>query len=178
MTYKPTPSKKQRVLSALFVVFSVVVWTLGSLSYNGQELPYRGLIQLAAIMMMVCGLQVMVRYALSEFRYILEDKENGDTDLLIYKRQGERDTKVCHVSLYNVITLFKYGEIADYQSRYGKVDNRFNYCQNMGKENMYLILYRDDDKLIEIRFEPDKEFADEIKRRLPLQRGGDQDFAM
>ncbi len=178
MTYKPTPSKKQRVLSALFVVFSVVVWTLGSLSYNGQELPYRGLIQLAAIMMMVCGLQVMVRYALSEFRYILEDKDDGNSDLLIYKRQGERDVKVCHISLYSVVTLFKFGEITDYQSIYGKIDNRFNYCQNMGKENMYLILYRDDDKLIEIRFEPDKEFADEIKRRLPLQRGGDQDFAM
>lgn len=178
MTYKPTASKKQRILSALFVVFSVAIWTLASLNYNGYELPFKGLIQIAAITMMVCGIQLMVRYSLSEFRYILEDLDDGNTDFLVYKRQGERDVKVCHVSIGSVVALFKYGDEPDFQKKYGKTANRFNYCQNLGKENMYVLLYRDDDKLIEIRFEPDEAFVNAIKQRIPSQTGGNMNFVM
>ncbi|MCI8388302.1 MAG: hypothetical protein HFE63_07565 [Clostridiales bacterium] len=173
MTYKPQQNNRSKNTAFVLLIGAVVVWAISSFVSVGGAF-----IQLAAIVIAVVGIQIFVRYSLSEFRYILEDDDDGDTSLLIYKRQGAREMKVCHVSLGKTVAVFKLNSMPDFQKKYGTTSNRFNYCQNMGKDNMYVLIFRDGEKLIEVRFEPDEAFAAEMQKRMAVGEDDGRGFVM
>lgn len=161
MTCIPKQNKNAKRSSFALLIGALIVWMISSL-----EIPGRSIIQLAAVVLAVVGLQLLVRYVLSEYRYVLEDDDDGSADFIIYKKQGSRDAKVCHVSLSNTIAVFRLSDKPEYQSEYGRTSNRFNYCQNMEKSDVCVLIFRDGEKLIEVRFEPDEAFVAALGQRL------------
>ena len=73
-------------------------------------------------------------------------------------------TKVCYVSLSKVIAIFRLTDLPDYQKKYGRTSNRFNYCVNIGVKETFVLIFRDGKDLIEVRFEPDRKFADDLAK--------------
>ena len=91
--------------------------------------------------MMVVGTQLLGRFVLIDYKYVVQDNNYNGYDFLIYKTQGKKVTKVCYVSLSKVIAIFRLTDLPDYQKKYGRTSNRFNYCVNIGaKETFVLIL--------------------------------------
>ena len=166
MTCMPKENGKARKISFVVMVLAVLLWMTSAL-----EFAFRAVVQVVAIGLMVIGLQILIRFGLSKFRYVLEDDDSGDTDLLIFKAQGSREAKVAHVALSKVKALFKLTDEPDFQKKYGSTANRFNYCQNMGKEAQWVLLFADGEKLIEVRFEPDEAMISAINSR--IGGGGD-----
>ena len=173
MTYIPKENGKARKISFIIMVFAVLLWMTSAF-----EFAFRAVVQIAAIGLMVVGLQILIRYGLSKFRYVLEDGDDGTTDLMIFKSQGSREAKVCHVALTKVEAIFKLIDEPEFQKKYGKTANRFNYCQNMGKENQWILLFCDGENLIEVRFEPNDAMVSEINKRIGTTDVDGRGFAM
>jgi len=152
MTYIPKKDKKASNLSLALILAGIVIAAVS------QFFPYRSLIQLAAIVPIVIGIQLLVRFSLSDLRYIIDDREDGNSDLIIYKKQGKREAKVCHISISNLIEAFPRGM--------KKVDsnNRFNYCQNM-TDRIWVLWFRDGEKSLEVLLQPDEAFLEALKSR-------------
>ena len=167
MTFEPKAKKSGRVLAFLLILGGLLIFLITSF-----PIPYRGVAQMLAIALIVAGLFVTVRYVLCEFRYLLDEREEGGTDLIIWKIQGQKQIKVCHISLARAEACFLLTDKPDFEKKYGRTNRRFNHCRNLGKAGQYVLLYRDGDELIEIRIECDAAFANEINHRLGKGDGG------
>ena len=164
MTYIPQMQGRAKHLSLLFTLTGFV------LAMISEIFPYKSIFQLIALGLIVVGVQLLVRYVLTDFRYILDDKDDGTSDLIIYKRQGKREAKVCHVNMANVIDIFKKGE------KQVPSNNRFNYCRNLTDE-AWVILLRDGEKTTEVLIEPDAAFLGALQARAGTGEAG-QAFTM
>ncbi len=165
MIYAPKPDKKAKNLSLLFIITGFILMLLAS------YLPYRAVFQALAILIVSAGIFILVRHVLSEFRYIIDDRDDGNADFIVYKKQGRNDVKVCHISLCNVEDIYRYGD------KKVKSDNRYAYNQNMTDEK-YVLLTREGEKVIEIIVEPGKIFLEEIKKRAGVGRSENNNLIM
>lgn len=157
MSYSPKHNNKAKIFSFVFLLGAIVVWMIGA--YIGR---FYWVVQLAAILMMVVGTQLLGRFVLIDYKYVVQDNNYNGYDFLIYKIQGKKVTKVCYVSLSKVIAIFRLTDLPDYQKKYGRTSNRFNYCVNIGAKETFVLIFRDGKDLIEVRFEPDRKFADDL----------------
>ena len=160
MTYIPKPQKKAQNLSLLFILTGFV------LAMISEIFPYKFIFQLVAVALIGAGIQLLTRFVLTDFRYIIDDKDDGTADLIIYKRQGRREAKVCHVGMANVIEIFKKGEKNVPSNR------RFNYCRNL-TEDAWVVHLRDGEKTTEVWIEPDAAFLQAMQARAGIGDAGD-----
>jgi len=156
MTYQPLKTKTARSRSFGFIAVGVLLWMTA-----GIITKFAGFFQLGAIALIVVGVWYLTRYELSDFRYILEDD-----DFIIYRTQGARDAKVCHIALAKGKALFRLADEPKFEQKYGKTVSRFNYCQNPEKNTVWVLLFADGDRLIEVRFEPDETFVNAMQKAM------------
>ena len=159
MTYIPQMQGRAKHLSLLFTLTGFV------LAMISEIFPYKSIFQLVALGLIVVGVQLLVRYVLTDFRYIIDDRDDGTADLIIFKRQGKREAKVCHVGMANVTDIYKKGE------KKLPSDNRFNYCRNLTDE-AWVILMRDGGKTTEMLIEPDAAFLSALRERAGIGESG------
>lgn len=163
MNFIPKQDGRAKKISFLMLIGAIVIWMIGA--YIGA---FYWAVQLLAILLMVVGTQLLGRFVLLQYEYIVHDNENRSPDFIIYKVQGKKRTKVCYVSLSKVVGLVKLSECPNFQEKFGKTKNRFTYCQNLGNKNTYVLIFREYNELIEVRFEPDEAFARELRRLAAL----------
>lgn len=173
MVYLPKENGKARKVSFAVIVFAVLLWMISAL-----EFKFHAVVQVISVGFMVVGLQILIRYVLSAFRYVVEYSDDGSAVLLIFKGQGSREAKVCHVALDRVVALFKLTDLPKFQEKYGTTANRFNYCQNMGKDAQWVLLFRDGERIIEVRFEPDEAMIGMINSAIGVGEQSGRGFAM
>lgn len=164
MNYSPKQTPKARRLALLFLLTGLVLMMLAGV------LPYGSVIQIVGLALIVVGIQLTVRWVLPEFRYLLNDRDDGASELIIFKKTGKNEIKVAHVSLSAIVEIFKYKE------KKADSDNRYNYCRNL-TDDAHVLLMRDGEKTVEIIFEPDGEFLRAVRDRMGVG-GGDMKFVM
>lgn len=164
MTYIPKRDNKAKNLSLLSMVTGFVLMLLSAV------MPYSVVFQVLAFILVIAGVFLLQRYVLCEYRYIINDKDDGSADFIVYKKQGKNDVKVCHVSLFNVTEIYKFGERAD------KNAARYDYSQNI-TDRKYVVAAVDGERNIEVIIECDEAFAARIGERTG-GGGGDVTFAM
>ncbi len=157
MSFIPKKNGKASYLSMLFIVTGIVLF-----AFSGM-FPYTWLFQLAAVALSVAGIQVLVRFVLSDFKYVIDDLDDGSSDFIVYKTQGKNKIKVCHISLSSAEEIYS-----------GKpkrsTDRRYNYVQNTGADTSSII-FLDGDSRIEIIIEADAAFTQAIKERMGSGNG-------
>ncbi len=153
MIYQPTKDKKAKRLSLLFILTGIVLTALSSI------LPYRGIFQLIAVALVIIGVQLLVRYVLTDFLYRIEDREDGTSDFVVFKKQGKNDVKVCHVSLSNTLEVYRRTD------KKPPCDTRFNYAQNL-TDALTVLYHKDGEKRIEILIEPNEAFLNALMERV------------
>lgn len=166
MTFIPKKNKKAQNISLVLILMGIAVFALSG------YVSYAAFFQIIAIGVIVAGVQLLVRYALTDYAYIIDDREDGGADFVVIRKQGKREIKVCHISLFAVTDTFRRGE-KTVDSR-----KRFGYVQNLGAEP-YVIVYCDGDSLTEVLIEADEKFISAIRERMGRDGGGEQNsFAM
>ncbi len=168
MRYVKEKNNKARNISAVLIVLSLAVFLLSNFA------AYPALFQLLSLLTAVVGIQILVRYVLCRHVYIIDDRENGTSDLIVIKKQGRREEKVCHLSLSCVTHVFlgdnkKTGDI--------KIHRSYNYAENIFP-SIITLLYMDGDKTIAVKLEADEHFLDAIKQRMGGDADGGISFAM
>lgn len=165
MTYIPKKTPTARRLSFLFLITGFFLMAMSSFLLSPA------IFQLIAVLLLVAGLQILVRYMLSDYRYIIDDRDDGASDLIVCKRQGKKDVKLCHVSIFCI-------EAVKPRQSGEKADRRYNYVQNPDAK-AYSVLFSDGDRRCEVIIECDGSFADAITARMGgTGSGGGTTFAM
>lgn len=165
MIYMPKKSKKSQYLSILFIASGFAAMGLSAIIKSS------GTVQIMAMVLIVTGIQLLVRFSLTDYRYIIDDKDDGSSDLIVCKRQGKKDVKVCHVSLSCVT------DICRRSAKHPKADARYNYMQNPAGEEIS-ITFLDKEKTCEIIIECDESFVSAIKSRTAVSGDVQTRFAM
>ena len=153
-TYKPTPQNKRAIY--LFIAFAIgaVAFTILYITI-GQ---YRGLVGLVAMMFVVAAVFMYTRYMAAEYYY--DVLVNDETPILVVRhRLGRRDTTMCRVELYNVVSIERQTK-ADRKAHLTPEDHvRFTYSPTVDPEITYLITTASRTEKAEITIEADEEFA-------------------
>ncbi len=154
----PKKEKKAQWLSFSCILSGILLMGISSV------IEYRVIFQLIAVILVVAGIQLLVRFVLSDYRYIIDDRDDGTAELFVYQKQGKRDVLVCRISLSSVVEMFTRG------TKKAEVKARYNYTQNLGAVGHSLV-FDDGDKCVEVIIEPDAEFINAINARIGVGEG-------
>ncbi len=157
MSFIPKKNGKASKLAILFIATGIALFIFSGI------LPYIWFFQLAAVALTVAGIQFLVRFVLSDFKYVIDDLDDGTSDFIVYKIQGKNKIKVCHISLFSA------EEILNGQ-KCPSADRRYNYVQNLDGEKSSIV-FLDGDKKIEIIIEADSAFLNAINIRMGKGEG-------
>ena len=148
MEYIPPKGKKGKRLSVVLLVIACV----GLIGAALLDISYRLFYQLIAILIYVFSFELLNRYHLTTFRYMVTEE-----DFVITKRMGKRVQTVCCLSLSTLIGIEKKPKTKEEKEaffrRYGKPVIRYNYCQSLAPRSSYCILFDFNGKLTQIVFE-------------------------
>ncbi len=154
--FKPNKEKTSAVIALVAVIVGILFFAISAYLRIPPIIS-----QVFGIALIVFGVQIMQRYVLSDFTYIIDDKDGEDSVLNVVRTQGKNSITVCSVSLYRCVYI-------DDVEKYGKkADNSFDYSQNL-KANKLVLIYNDDGKNIMIKLEVDENFKRQLLSRLNI----------
>ena len=154
----PKKEKKTERLSFSCILSGILSMGISSI------FDYRVIFQIISVALIVAGIQLLVRFVLSDYRYLIDDRDDGTAELFVYRKQGKRDVLVCRMSLSAVVEMFAFG------TKKAEVKARYNYTQNFGAVG-YSLIFDDGDKCVEVIIEPDAEFINAINARIGIGEG-------
>ena len=156
MHYSP-PKDNQRLIAlcAPLLVSSFLLF------FVSNFLPYASIFQAVSLIMLATFIFLNVRFALSLYRYQIEA-----TSLMVFRKQGRREEKLCDIELSSALALLTKEEFKDQKPKYALC---YNFCQSFASENRtyFLFTFNDtEEKRALIIFEPSEEMQTEIRKYL------------
>lgn len=164
--YKYMPQRKPR--AALTITGLLFLCAVLLLFVSFQILAYKVFFQLAFVLCFTFGIQTAVRYALTDFCYCLDnllylDQNNS---FRVVKIGGKRENLVCDIDFMYVCEVAPKAEFERLLQKYGKIENRCNFCTNLFSKEAYVMVYQTDNRYECVYFEADQAFLAEIKLRM------------
>lgn len=147
MKYSPKQDlKRTYFLSLCFMIPGVIFFMMAASS------GYTVVMQTVGLLFCSLGLFIMYRYALTSFRYIIEDGE-----LTVHKVTGKRINAVARVALSECESLVK----KEKDTLKGKKfpGGKYTYTANPAPRSEYLLVFRDGDDSTALILECEAEFA-------------------
>ncbi len=170
MEYTPPKGKKGKRLSVVLVMIACA----GLIGASVLDVPYRLFYQLTAVCIYIFSFELLNRYHLTTYRYLVTEE-----DFIITKRLGKRTQTVCCLSLSTMIGIEKTpktkAERAAFDRRYGKPPIRYNYCQSLAPETSYRILFDFNGRCAQIVFEGNERMAQYLKEYLRTKKESEND---
>lgn len=151
-------SKKEKSSTSLALVLLVCGLIFFLLSEKFGVSPF--IVQLIAIALIVFAVQVIQRYVLSSFIYIIDDSDNGSSLFTVVKVQGKNRTTVCSVELEKCLYA------GDSDKKGVKTTNTFDYRQNILSKDKFVLVYDSGRENVLIRLEADDTFKSAVMCRV------------
>ncbi len=155
MIYLPMKNNKALHVATLLLATGVISFLI---STQFPYVPY--LFQLAAIVLLTFGIQTLQRYHLSEFKYIIDDRDDGSSYFNVIKIQGKKEVTVCSIALDRCVYFGYANEYKD------KTVNSYDYKQNVFVSDKYILIYKDISGPVTVKIEIDESFAAELDKRV------------
>lgn len=161
MEHIPSKGTKGKRLSVVLLVISCV----GLIGAALLDIQYRVFYQLIAVIVYIFSFELLNRYYLTSFCYVVDDK-----NFIITKRMGKRVQTVCNLSLTTLIDIEKAPQTKEekqaFRKRFGLVPIRYNYCQSLQPKISYRIFFEFNGRTAEIAFEPSEEMVFCIREKI------------
>lgn len=171
MEYIPPKGKKGKRLSIVLLVIACI----GLIGAAVLDIGYRLFYQLIAVLVYAFSFELLNRYHLTTFRYMVTEE-----DFIITKRIGKRVQTVCCLSLSTLIGIEKKPKTKEEKEaffrRYGKPVVRYNYCQSLSPELSYCILFDFNGRLTQIVFEGNEAMAQYLNAYIRSREESESDF--
>jgi hypothetical protein len=153
---KPVRNPEKAIL--LISVFAVLALVFGALSC--LAIMYKGIWQIAFIATVGIGINMAVRYTMTEMEYTL----TADS-FEVRKKIGNKVTLVCSLALSETVVLTDKKTYRDNESVYGNIWRKYNFNQNIfAPSAMYVCNFNGKNMLVE--FEPNQTFYDCFQQRI------------
>ncbi|MBQ7779560.1 MAG: hypothetical protein IJ404_03610 [Clostridia bacterium] len=146
------------LFSALTIVF-IFLSTLGLL--------FRGIFEALALASAVAVIQIVQRYLMTYYEYILDPSD----ELLTYNRltviqvTGKRRTSIYTVPLATLTEAIPYKKMKTVEKEYGKIGKKMSFCTDMFPKESCLLIFEDGNELTLLRLQCGTEFLSEIEKR-------------
>lgn len=156
MRYMPQKLKKNNHISFGLMLLGLII------IFASNYLPMPFVFQIIAIILFTFSIQILQRYILSDFIYIVDDKDDGISVLSIVRAQGSKKVTVCSVEL-DKCKFYSDSDKCNY-----KINNSFDYSQNVFAESITVLLYFDGDSYSKIKLEANDIFKNELLKRMTV----------
>lgn len=171
MEYIPPKGKKGKRLSVVLVIVACV----GLIGSVVLDVPYRLFYQLIAVGIYIFSFELLNRYYLTTYRYLVTEE-----DFIITKRTGKRVQTVCCLSLSTMIGVEKTPKTKEektaFLQRYGKPPIRYNYCQALAPKTSYCILFDFNGRCAQIVFEGSERMVKHLNEYLRTKKESETDL--
>ena len=171
MEYIPPKGKKGKRISVVLLVIACAA-LIGASVLN---INYRLFYQLVAVFIYAFSFELLNRYHLTTFRYMVTEE-----DFIITKRMGKRVQTVCCLSLSTLIGIEKTPKTKEekeaFVRRYGKPTIRYNYCQSLSPKLSYCILFDFNGRLTQIVFEGSEKMAQYLNAYIRSREESENDI--
>ena len=175
-TYKYTPPKETKnaaVFAGMFIFATAALWIISGFIHNFN---FRMIYRFSGLITAMTAVQVTARFIMSGYTYILDR-----TGFIVVRINGKKSAQLCNITLETALGVSeknqKFAEIAD---KFGKIDVRMNFCQNLFSYKTYSYIFDFNGKKTLIKFEADENFIAEMKKRIEYAKpgggGGSGDF--
>lgn len=158
LQYKSKKEKSSSYFSLLLLICGILLFA--SSNYL-KIVPY--ITQITAIVFVVFAIQIMQRYVLPDFIYIIDDGDNGESIMNVIRVQGSKKVTVCSISLAKCLYA------GDSDKNTITVKNSFDYRQNFFSKDKFILIYHEGGDNIQIKLEADDEFKNALISRVPKQ---------
>lgn len=159
--YRYTPRPKNRnaqILCILLVALGVLAFILAGYFPN-----YVGSVRMAALILVVVGLFLGIKFIFSTNTYILMRTDKGACYFLVEQAQGKRSSLVCQLPLRRITEVREMRRGRDKTPK-GRL---FSYVATLGLQEYQLLTAEGDDgKPVQVKLEADEAFFSELKRWL------------
>lgn len=156
MQYKPTRQiKSVAIIGAILLAIAVLFLTMANLGWG-----FIWLNQLGAILHITVLLYLLIRYAMTDFVYILPEE---GAHLTIKKLRGNLPQTVAEIDLIGDCKVIPYTKE---NIRREKVAFTENYCVSLSPQSSYALIATVNERRIALRLECQQDVADLISARI------------
>lgn len=171
MEYIPKKGKKGKRVSVILFVIAC----LGLIGASVLDIRYRLFYQMVAVAVYIFSFEVLNRYYLTTFRYMVTEE-----DFIITKRLGKRVQTVCCLSLSTLTGVERTPktkeEKAAFVQRYGKPPIRYHYCQSLAPKVSYCVLFDFNGRTAQIVFEPNEQMVRYLQQYICAKKETDENI--
>lgn len=166
--YIPIPkNNKTKKIAVSFFFAGAVLFTVGGL----KMIPFRSLLQLAAIASFTVSIMLVGRFLLRYYAYRIEDMGEGD-ELFVDEITRKTRYSVCRLEMRKLVGIYKMSEL----SREERGKKRYNYCPDAFTSDAYLLEFVNSDydntaEHIRISIQPDEKLIAILNETLEKNRG-------
>ncbi len=160
MIFYPKKQPKNATLITLATIISAaLLYFLGDIGIG-----YRAVFQISALFLLAVGIMIMSRYILTDYKYIITDKnEFGERYFIIVKVNGKRDFEMAKFDISEIYAYKRGHSVKNFESENGKVDKIFNYLTNFRSSNEMHIAITFNEKKILFRIDAEEELEKQLE---------------
>lgn len=160
-------SKKGMIAATVFILLSPVCMYLSQLDF----IAYGVILQLLGLSSISIGIYSAIRYSILEFQYMIYDRD-GKSDLAIVRIMNDRSSEIFRLSLdcYLEIEEKTKGSIKRIKGKYGKISRKMNYRVNLDPKKAYIAVFKLNEEICTVEFEPDFVFIREMELRKKTEK--------
>ena len=153
---KPERDPKKAVLLITFVsLLCLITAACGCLAPT-----YNGVYQILFVAVLAVGINVVVRYTMTEMEYVLTEDS-----FEVRKKVGSKTTVVCSLLLSETVILTDKKSYKEKSKSFGYMDMKYNFNQNICPSSAVYICKFKNKKLL-VEFEPNKAFYDCFQQKI------------
>ena len=133
--YIPIPkNNKTKKIATSFFFLGLILFVAGGL----KIIPFRSLLQLAAIASFVVSILLVGRFLLRYYAYRIEDMGEGD-EFFVDEITRKTRYSVCRLEMKKLVSVRKFSELTKDE----RAKKRYNYCPDAFTSDAYLLEFID-----------------------------------
>ena len=133
--YFPTPkNNKTKKMATSFFFLGLILFVLGGL----KLIPFRSVIQLAAVASFVVSIMLVSRFLLRYYAYRVEDMGEGD-EFFVDEITRRTRFSVCRLEMAKLIGVRRLSDVPNEE----KNKKRYNYCADAFTKDAYMLEFID-----------------------------------
>ena len=158
MTYRPNQKGKYaQIITFLCIVVAVLLFFAST-----KVQMYVFVYQITAIVLMVAGIEIFMKYVMSDYVY-----KASEQDIEIYKVTGNKSVCICSLSYEESVSGVVTRDYCDsHREKFGKSKITVNYCKNIFPKEYSLYFFNFNSKLALLKFEPDEAFTKYMNEKI------------
>ena len=146
--YQHQPKRNNKTVPILLLIFALIAVALLFASVILKK--WVGLLQLGAVIALVCEVALFLRYFRRSYVYVIRQTKDSAPDLVINELNGNECVTVCRLSLDSLLDIKKRSSS---KKTSGKI---YNYCADIAPANAYVLYFEECGEKYSIIMTPDE----------------------